>query len=211
LSKFKKWGFRWIDQDGCIRKYRRPVEGVLFLLFFLAPGCMVQYHPEIADLRNPVAWGVLFVLWGVAQVIISNFTSYDMGTWVRHPTPQPLLGLAFLLGILPGVVLYVILRNNERRFLREVFRKTGADAVTSEMPRAGSEKAADVGHVRVDRVRWYHIMVAVMLPSLAPAWGVVKLLRGERRSGTAIILISFAVIAFFGVVIFAVVWSQGRL
>jgi hypothetical protein len=42
----------------------------------------------------------------------------------------------------------------------------------------------------IDEIRWYHIVVAVMLPYAALPWGIVNLVKKRRRSGLVLVLIS---------------------
>lgn len=41
-----------------------------------------------------------------------------------------------------------------------------------------------------DEIRWYHVLVAVMLPYVALPWGIVNLVKKQRRSGLVLVLIS---------------------
>jgi hypothetical protein len=43
-----------------------------------------------------------------------------------------------------------------------------------------------------DPIRWYHVLVAVLLPVFAWLWGVVNLIRRKRRSGRLMIIIPVA-------------------
>jgi len=49
---------------------------------------------------------------------------------------------------------------------------------------------ADTPGSATDEIRWYHVLVAVMLPYVALPWGVVNLVKKHRRSGLGLVLIS---------------------
>ena len=48
-----------------------------------------------------------------------------------------------------------------------------------------------------DVVRWYHVLVAIMLPYVALPWGIVNLVRKRHRTGLVLVLVP----VFFGIVI----------
>ena len=49
--------------------------------------------------------------------------------------------------------------------------------------------------LRLDRVRWFHVAVAVLAPFVGLPWGLVNIARRRPRSGQIMLLISFAELA----------------
>jgi len=52
-----------------------------------------------------------------------------------------------------------------------------------------------------DRVRWFHILVAVLAPMVGVAWGAANLIGGKPRSGKAMLIISVIVLALLWVTV----------
>jgi len=59
-----------------------------------------------------------------------------------------------------------------------------------------------------DEPRWYHVVIAVMLPYVALPWGIVNLVRGRKRSGFILVVIP-AVLFLFALITILVIYGQG--
>lgn len=44
------------------------------------------------------------------------------------------------------------------------------------------------------RIRWFHVVFAILMPCIAIPWGIVNLCRGRRRSGILLVVVSIIVV-----------------
>ncbi len=103
---------------------------------------------------------------------------------------------AFLPGVLWFAAVWALMDNAA---LKGRVRKAWYMHERNGPPSVGS--AAANGAVKpvaasVDAVRWYHIVIAILFPYWGVPLGIVDLLRGQRRSGKLLIILS---VAFLGV------------
>jgi hypothetical protein len=47
-----------------------------------------------------------------------------------------------------------------------------------------------------DQVRWYHILVSILLPYIGLPWGIVNLCRKKKKSGATMLIISCILLLF---------------
>lgn len=53
----------------------------------------------------------------------------------------------------------------------------------------------------LDPLRWFHVVFAVLLPYVAIPWGIVNLVRGKKRSGLVLLIVSIVLVATMVVII----------
>ncbi|MBL9114338.1 MAG: hypothetical protein JNJ83_04975 [Verrucomicrobiaceae bacterium] len=73
----------------------------------------------------------------------------------------------------------------------------------TEMPFNNQEVSGpeEVHSVTRDELRWYHVLVAIVLPYVGIPWGIIHLIKERRRSGMSMILISGIWLAIIAAII----------
>ncbi len=89
-------------------------------------------------------------------------------------------------GIIGGSITYFVILN---------LRHIPSLAITKEVEDAvrnmdGAEPLPPAPPQAEDKLRWYHVGVAVVLPIIGLPWGVIYLFRGRWRSGITMVIIS---------------------
>lgn len=115
--------FRWMDEEGFIRKHTHLVVGV-FALFFVVGGFNLFVNE--ARQGRVVSAIVVFVLTlGMAGAAVESFTSYDLGTWQTHKSAGGVVAFQLLVFFPFAVPAYYWLKRNERRYLRTLKANLG--------------------------------------------------------------------------------------
>jgi hypothetical protein len=239
LLRLSTRGFRWYDDVGLIRKYRNIVEGaVAITMFCLLAAVEIRDWEQGLIIPRTLLSAFLVLAWvGSAQILVSSFSSYDLRTWKW--APEPTLALVFVSGVVlgyavsrhpflassPALVLatavavafavgmsfYLLLRAMERRRARtgayadckhRLFEGASDSFQAAAQPQEPAQATPDV-------VRWYHVLVALLLFHVAPAWGVVKVMRGQRRSGLFLIIVPLIVAVLLALAVLTAIRARG--
>jgi hypothetical protein len=175
--------------------------------------------------------GVFFLLgwFGSAQILVSSFSSYDLWTWrwksesllalvivsgvalmyaalrpfILESLPALQFGTSAVLGMIPGIVLYFFFRKLERQYARNGAYTSLKDDTTRTacVLRQPAKQTLVPSRAQLDVIRWHHALIAVFFFPFAPAWGAVKLMRGERRSGLFLIIAPVIFLACYAILI----------
>lgn len=120
---FRSSKYRWIDDDGLIRKYRNWLLGILSIMTLLGFGTSYANNPNIFGLATggiTVKLIVLFLLYGFALNAANSLISYDLKTWQHSKNAEVMLAIGLLFAILPGIFLFFWLRKKEQDYIRSI-------------------------------------------------------------------------------------------
>ena len=115
--------FRWMDEEGFIRKHTHYVVGVFALLFVM--GGFNLFVNEARQGRVVSAIVVLVLMLGMAGAAVDSFSSYDLGTWQTQKSGGGVVAFQSLVFFPFAIPVYYRLKRIERRYLRALKANLG--------------------------------------------------------------------------------------
>ncbi len=163
-----------------VRMAAKPKRSFMGFARIPCPSCGTEFRYPLATAYVVVYWLLLLGNVGLFTYVLSQG---------KGVVPNP-IGIV----VLVYVVISLVKNSSLKRSIMEL-SKIASDASPLEVAAVEGESK--------DRARWYHLLVAVMLPYVALPWGIVNLCLKKKGSGLMLTIPSAIILVIMVIAIVA--------